>query len=133
MSITFMLGGSWRESVSGPEFVKDAKLKVEEIKKRLLIAQSREKSYADRRRPLEFSVGDKVFVKRVGEVAYRLALPPKLSNVHNVFHVSTLRKYEPDPSHVLDWETLTVEDDRTYFVQPVRILDRQDKVTRTHW
>ena len=40
-------------------------------------------------------------LERVGNVAYRLALPPSLSNVHNVFHVSLLRKYDPDPSHVL--------------------------------
>ena len=43
-------------------------------------------------------------LERIGEVAYRLALPPQLSGVHNVFHVSMLRKYAPDPSYVLDWD-----------------------------
>lgn len=56
---------------------------------------------------------------------YGLALPPNLSNMHNVFQVLTLWKYEPDPSYVLDQGSLTVEDDGTYLVQQVRILDRQ--------
>ena len=83
-----------------------------------------------RRRPLEFEVGDHVFfrvmpkrgvvrfgelgklsprfigpfeiLERIGVVAYRLALPPNMSGVHEVFHVSMLRKYSPDPSHVVD-------------------------------
>ena len=91
---------------------------------------------------MEFIVGDHVFLKispnkglmhfghsgklsprfigpfeildRVGAVAYRLALPPRLANVHNVFHVSMLRKYEPDPSHVLDWGDLVINEDITY-------------------
>ena len=82
------------------------------------------------RRPLEFEVGDHVFLnvmpkrgvvrsdkrgklsprfigpfeilERIGVVAYRLALPPNMSGVHEVFHVSMLRKYTPDPSHVVD-------------------------------
>ena len=94
------------------------------------MAQSRQKSYADvRRRPLEFEVGDYVFLKvrpkrgvarfdnrgklfigpfetleRIGVVAYRLALLPSMSGVHEVFHISMLRKYTPDPAHVVDWE-----------------------------
>ena len=108
------------------------------IRKRLLRAQSRQKSYVDRqRRPLEFEVGDHVFLKvmpkrgvvrfnkrgklvpryigpfeildRVGIVSYQLALPPSLSNVHEVFHVSLLRKYTPDPAHVVDWGEITVD------------------------
>ena len=102
------------------------------IRKRLLTAQSRQKSYADvRRRPLEFEVGDYVFLKvmpergvvrfgkrgklsprfigpfeileRVGTVAYLLELPPSMSGVHEVFHVSMLQKYTPDLAHVVDW------------------------------
>ena len=41
-------------------------------------------------------------LERVGAVAYRLALPPSLSGVHEVFHVSMLQKYTPDPAHVVD-------------------------------
>ena len=101
------------------------------IRQRLLKDQSRQKSYADvRRRPLEFEVGDHVFLKvmlkkgvarfdkqgklsprfirlfeileRVGTVAYRLALLPSMSGVHEVFHVSMLRRYTLDPTHVVD-------------------------------
>ena len=42
-------------------------------------------------------------LERVGTVAYRLALPPNMSGVHEVFHVSMLRRYTPDPTHVVDW------------------------------
>ena len=51
---------------------------------------------------------------RVGIVAYRLALPPSLSSVHAVFHVSMLRKYTPDPTHVVDWGELAVDADGTF-------------------
>ena len=47
-------------------------------------------------------IGPFEILERIGEVAYRLALPPQLSGVHDVFHVSMLQQYEPDPSHVLD-------------------------------
>ena len=115
----------------GPELISDTSVKVEWIRKRLLTAQSRKKSYADtQRRPLEFEVGDHVFLKVMpkrgvirfgnrgklspryigpfevleteGIVAYRLALPLSLSSVHDVFHVSMLQKYTPDPTHVVD-------------------------------
>ncbi|KAL5565244.1 hypothetical protein UlMin_028408 [Ulmus minor] len=120
---------------------------------------NRQKSYADRRRrPLEFKEGDFVFLKvapmkgvmrfgkkgklspryigpfeileRIGKVAYKLALPPELAAVHNVFHVSMLRKYVSDPSHVLASEPIEVREDLTYQEQPVQILDRKDKALR---
>ena len=101
------------------------------IRQRLLKDQSRQKSYADvRRQPLEFEVGDHVFLKvmpkkgvarfgkqgklsprfirpseileRVGTIAYQLALLPNMSGVHEVFHVSMLRRYTLDPTHVVD-------------------------------
>ena len=125
----------WKEvgesSIIGLNLIKDTFEKVNLIRKRLLTAQSRQKSYANRRRrPLEFKVGDHVFLKvmpkrgvvrfgmrgklvpcyigpfevleRVGTVAYWLALPPSLSGVHEVFHVFMLRKYTPDPALVVD-------------------------------
>ncbi|KAL5538486.1 hypothetical protein UlMin_044642 [Ulmus minor] len=124
-----------------------------------ITAQSRQKSYADRRRrPLEFKEGDYVFLKvapmkgvmrfgkkgklspryigpfeileRIGRVAYKLALPSELASVHNVFHVSMLRKYVSDPSHVLESEPIEVREDLTYQEQPVQILDRKDKALR---
>ena len=50
----------------------------------------------------------------MGAVAYRLALPPSLSSVHEVFHVSMLRKYTPDPTHIVDWGELVVDADGTF-------------------
>ena len=75
-------------------------------------------------------IGPFEILERIGEVAYRLALPPQLSGVHDVFHVSMLRKYEPDPSHVLDWTDLEVDEDASYEERPVRVLDRRDQVLR---
>ena len=118
-------------SIIGPDLIKDTSEKVSLIRQRLLTTQSRQKSYTDvRRRPLEFEVGDHVFLKvmpkrgvvsfgkrgklsprfigpfeileRIGIVEYRLALPPSMSDVHEVFHVSMLQKYTPDPTHVVD-------------------------------
>ena len=118
-------------SITGPDLIRDTSEMVGLIRKRLLTAQSRKKSYSDRRRqPLEFEVGDHVFLKvmpkrrvikfgkqgklalryigpfeifeRVGAVAYWLALPPSLLGVHEVFHISMLRKYTQDPAYVVD-------------------------------
>ena len=119
-------------SITGPDLIRDTSEKVSLIRQRLLTAQSQQKSYADvRRQPLEFKVGDHVFLnampkrgvvrygkrgklsprfigpfetlERIGTVAYRLALPPSMTGVHEVFHVSMLQKYTPDPAHVVDW------------------------------
>ena len=118
-------------STTGPDLIRDTSKKVQLIRKCLLTAQSWKKSYADRWiRPLEFEAADHVFLKvmpkrgvvkfgkqgklsprfigpfevleRVGTIAYRLALLPSLSGVHEVFHVSMLRKYTPDLTHVVD-------------------------------
>ncbi|XP_070013731.1 uncharacterized protein [Nicotiana sylvestris] len=68
---------------------------------------------------------------RIGEVAYELALPPRLSSVYPVFHVSMLRKYIGDPSHVLDFSTVQLDDYLTYDVEPVAILVRQVRKLRS--
>ena len=123
------------------------------------MAQSRQKSYADvRRRPLEFEVGDHVSLKvipkrgvvrfgkrgkllprfigpfeileRIGTVAYRLALSPSMSGVHEVFHVSMLRKNTSDPAHMVDWGQIEVDTDGTFEEGPVCIVDSRDKVLR---
>ncbi|XP_073064095.1 uncharacterized protein [Primulina eburnea] len=109
------------------------------IRQRMKTAQSRQTSYGNvRRRPLEFNVGDHVFVKiaplkgvmRIGERAYRLALPPDLDRVHNVFHVSMLRKYLSNPSHVLRHEALDLLPNLSYEEVSVQIIDRKIKVLR---
>ena len=62
-------------------------------------------------------------IERVGQLAYRLDLPPHLSDIHNVFHASMLRKYEPDPSQVIMWTEIPLREDLTYEEQPIMILD----------
>ncbi|CAM8936916.1 unnamed protein product [Rhodiola kirilowii] len=75
-------------------------------------------------------IGPFEIMERVGNVAYKLALPPTLSSVHPVFHVSMLRKYISDPSHVLEYEGVQMDDTLTYDEQPEAILDRQVKRLR---
>ncbi|KAI5328630.1 hypothetical protein L3X38_028027 [Prunus dulcis] len=70
-------------------------------------------------------------VERVGLVAYRLALPPNLSRLHDVFHVSMLRKYISDPSHALEEQPIELQEDLTYVEQPVQILDQKMQVLRS--
>ena len=63
-------------------------------------------------------------------MAYWLALPPSLLGVHEVFHVSMLRKYTPNPAHVVDWGEITVDTDGTFEKGLVRTLDSRDQVLR---
>ena len=152
-------------SFHGPTIVGETSDKIKLIQERLKVARSRQKSYADtRRRDLQFKEGDKVFLKgsptrgtlrfgqkgklarryigpyeilsKIGDVAYRLALPPELSGVHNVFHVSMLKKYVPNPSHVLQHEPLEIREDASYVEKPVRIVDTKEQELRNrtiHW
>jgi hypothetical protein len=127
----------------GPELIQEAEKQVRIIRENLMIAQTRQKSYADnRRRPLEFEEGDYVYLKvsplrgmrrfkvkgklspryirlflifrRVGEMAYQLKLPTSLSDVHNEFHVSQLKKCLRVPEEQLPMEELSVQGDLTY-------------------
>ena len=145
--------------ITSLDLIRDTSEKVGMIRQRLLTAQSRQNSYADRRRrPLEFEAGDHVFLKvtpkrgvvmfskrgkmslryirpfeileRVGIVSYQLALPPSLSGVHEVFHVSMLRKYTPDPTHVVDWSELGINADGTFEERPVCIMDSREQLLR---
>ncbi|KAA0035603.1 pol protein [Cucumis melo var. makuwa] len=75
-------------------------------------------------------VGPFEVLERIGLVAYRLALPPSLSTVHDVFHVSMLRKYVPDPSHVVDYEPLEIDENLSYTEQPVGVLAREVRAQR---
>ncbi|XP_073030696.1 uncharacterized protein [Primulina eburnea] len=149
-----------RAAVTGPDMIHEMEQKVKLIQQRLKVAQDRQAAYANkRRRPLEFYQGDRVFLKvspfrgtarfgmkgklapiyvgpyeilqRIGTLAYRLALPPSLSGIHDVFHVSMLRKYEPDPSHVLDISEVQLDPDVSYVERPVCNLDRSERKLRS--
>ena len=75
-------------------------------------------------------MGSFEILKRLGTVAYWLVLPPSRSGVHEVFHVSMLRKYTPDPAHVVDWGQIEVDTDGTFEEGPVYIVDSRDQVLR---
>ena len=68
-------------------------------------------------------IGPFEILERVGKVAYRLALPPKMSGVHNVFHVGMLRKCVHESTPKIDFKDIEVNDNVTYNERPVRILD----------
>ena len=75
-------------------------------------------------------IGPYDVIEKVGPIAYRLALPSDLEKVHNVFHVSMLRSYRSDPSHVVSTETIELRPDLTYEEEPVEILAREVKELR---
>ena len=75
-------------------------------------------------------IGHFEILERVGTVAYRLALTPSMLGVHEVFHVSMLWKYTPDPAHVVDWGQIEVDTDGTFEEGPVCILDSRYQVLR---
>ena len=64
----------------------------------------------------------------MGTVAYQLALPPRMLGVHEVFHVSMLRKCTPDPAHVVDWRQIEVDTDGTFEEGPVYIVNSRNQV-----
>ena len=72
-------------------------------------------------------IGSYEVIEKVGPVAYRLASPPKLENIHNVFHVSMLKRYRSDPSHVVSSETIELRPYLTYEEEPVETLAREVK------
>ena len=145
--------------LDSPELIDQAVEQVLLIRQRMRAAQDRQKSYADtRRRDLEFQVGDMVFlrvapwrgvlrfrqrgklapryigpyriVERIGAVAYRLDLPPEMERIHSVFHVSMLRRYMPDPSHVLEPPPVELAEDLSFTTQPVAIVGSSVRLLR---
>lgn len=68
---------------------------------------------------------------RVGDLAYRLRIPPELAAVHDVFHVWMIKKYVPKPSHVFDYEPLEMKPNTTYVEKPMHATDVKEQVLRT--
>jgi hypothetical protein len=145
--------------IFGPDLVSEAERKVKIIRKNLEASQARKKSYHDKRRkPLQFEVGDYVYLKVLptkgvqrfgikgklapryigpyeiieacGPVAYKLKLPPKMSAIHNAFHVSQLKKCIRLPMEVLTEPDVEIEPDLSYQEHPSKILDCKERSTR---
>lgn len=138
-----MLGRSWGKLLLGPKLVQVITENIQVIRERLLIAQSGQKNYVEQiRRELEFYIGEHIFLKvlpskgimrlenkeklsprfivpfeilrKMGDIDYELALLLNFSHVHSIFHVSMLRNYMHNPSHVLEFEPVQVKDDLSY-------------------
>ncbi|XP_070009674.1 uncharacterized protein [Nicotiana sylvestris] len=113
------------------DLVMDALEKENLIQERLLTAQSRQKSYADKKvHDVSSMVGEKVLLKvspmkGIMRSGKKSKLRQSLSGVHPVFHVSVLRRYHADLSHVLDFSTIQLDDNLGYEEDPVAIVDRQ--------
>jgi ribosomal protein L21E len=153
----------WEEvgerKIVGPELIQQTEEVVKLIRRKLEVAQDRQRKYADlARRMVEFEEGDKVLLKispwkglsrfgkkgklspryigpfevlkRVGKVAYEIALPPSLQQVHNVFHVSLLKRFVPSTNCVIEHEPVEIQPDLSFEEHPVRITDRKEKVLR---
>ncbi|XP_050878817.1 uncharacterized protein LOC127082630 [Lathyrus oleraceus] len=120
----------WYESgesvMVGPKIVQQTTDKIKMIREKMKVSQSHQKSYHDKRRKvLEFEIS-----KKVGDVAYRITLLSSLANLHVVFHVSQLRRYIVDPSHVVQLDDVEVRDNFTVETLPMRIEDREVKQLR---
>jgi hypothetical protein len=143
----------------GPDLVDEAEVTVHRIQNNLKAVKSRQESYANKRhRPLQFEVGDHVYLKispmkdvkrfgmkgklspryigsfpilgRWGTVAYKLELPLSLAGVHDIFHVSQLKKCLKAPVDVVLPEVAPLESDLTYPEYSIKILDQKSHVTR---
>jgi hypothetical protein len=144
----------------GPDLVKDAEEKVQVIRENLKLAQMRQKSYHDKgTTPRHFEVGDYVYlrvpptkgvqrfgvkgklapryigpyevIEVCGPVAYRIQVPERFSVVHNVFHVTQLKKGMPVPENeVITEANAWIKSDFSLIEHPLRVLDCKERKTR---
>jgi hypothetical protein len=145
--------------IFGPDLVKEAEAIIHRIQENLNAAKSRQETYANRRhQPLEFEVGDHVYLRvspmkgtkrfgvkgkltpryigsfpileKCGSVAYKLDRSPCLAGVHDIFHMSQLKKCLRAPMNVVLPEVTPLEADLSYLEHPIKVLDQKDRVTR---
>jgi transposase InsO family protein len=147
------------QKIFQPNILQEAKKQVRMVRENLRVAQSRQKNYADhRRRELSFEIGDFVYLKvspmrglchfkvrgkftprfirpfkildKKGKIAYQLKLPLQLSDVHDVFHVSQLKKCLRVPEEQLPMEDLDAREELSYQEYPVKIFETSERITR---
>ncbi|KAD6453180.1 hypothetical protein E3N88_07885 [Mikania micrantha] len=145
--------------ITGPEIIQETTDKIAQIKDRIKSARDRQKSYADnRRKPLEFAIGDKVMLKvspwkgvvrfgkkgklapryvgpfeildRIGPVAYKLQLPQELGGVHDTFHVSNLKKCLSDETLIIPLDEVRLDDKLHFIEEPIEVMDRDVKTLK---
>nr|GEV07401.1 putative reverse transcriptase domain-containing protein [Tanacetum cinerariifolium] len=115
--------------LTGPKIIYETTEKIMQIRQRLQAVRDRQRSYVNiRRKPLEFQVGDHVMLKvSPRKVAYKLELPEELSNIHNTFYVSNLKKCLSDESLIIPMKELQLDDKLNFVEEPVEIMDQEIK------
>jgi hypothetical protein len=145
--------------IFGPNIIEEAEVIVSRIQENLKVVKSHQETYANkRRRPLEFEVGDYVYLRvspmksmkrfgvkgkltlcyirpfpiqeKCGTVAYKLDRPPSLARVYDIFHMSQLKKCLKAPMDTVLPEVTSLEADLSYLEHPIKILDQEDRVKR---
>jgi hypothetical protein len=145
--------------IFGPDIIEEAETIVRHVQENMKAVKSRQENYANkRRRPLAFEVGDQVYLRdspmkgvkrfgvkeklapryigpfpileKCGTVTYKLNLSPSLAGVHDIFHVSQLKKCLKAPVDIMLSEVTPLEADLSYPEQPIKVLDQKDRVTR---